>query len=60
MRPKGGLNVSLGQPELLLWLSLIPFVTGWMAENHFAPMPVALYGMVLLLCAISYYILSVR
>ena len=44
--------------HLLFWLSLIPFVTGWMGENHFAPMPVALYGTVLLLCAISYYILS--
>ena len=44
--------------HLLFWLSLVPFVTGWMGENHFAPTPVALYGAVLLLCAISYYILS--
>ena len=44
--------------HLLFWLSLIPFVTGWMGENHFAPMPVAMYGAVLLLSAISYYILS--
>ena len=44
--------------HLLFWLSLIPFVTGWMGENHFAPTPVALYGAVLLLSAISYYILS--
>ena len=44
--------------HLLFWLSLIPFVTGWMGENHFAPTPVALYGAVLLLCALSYYVLS--
>ncbi len=34
--------------HLLFWLSLVPFVTGWMGENHFAPMPTALYGVVLL------------
>jgi uncharacterized membrane protein len=44
--------------NLLFWLSLIPFVTGWMGENNFAALPVALYGTVLLLCAIAYYILS--
>ena len=44
--------------HLLFWLSLIPFVTGWMGENHFAPTPVATYGAVLLLSAISYYILA--
>jgi uncharacterized membrane protein len=43
--------------HLLFWLSLIPFVTGWMGENHFAAIPVALYGTVLLLSAVSYYIL---
>ena len=43
--------------HLLFWLSLIPFVTGWMGENHFAQIPVALYGGVLLLSAISYSIL---
>ncbi|KUJ83868.1 DUF1211 domain-containing protein [Microbulbifer flavimaris] len=43
--------------NLLFWLSLIPFATGWMGENHFAPGPAALYGMVLLLSAISYWIL---
>jgi uncharacterized membrane protein len=42
---------------LLFWLSLIPAVTGWMGENHFAPLPVALYGVVLLMAAIAYYIL---
>ena len=44
--------------HLLFWMSLIPFVTGWVGENHFAPTPVALYGAVLLMSAISYYILS--
>jgi uncharacterized membrane protein len=44
--------------HLLFWLSLIPFVTGWMGENHFASVPVAMYGTVLLLSALSYYILS--
>src|SRR5213595_1610505 len=43
--------------HLLFWLSLTPFVTGWMGENHFAPLPTALYGAVLLLSAIAYYIL---
>jgi len=46
--------------HLLFWLSLVPFVTAWMGENHFAPMPVALYGLVLLLAAIAYYILQLR
>jgi uncharacterized membrane protein len=46
--------------HLLFWLSLIPFVTGWMGENHFAPRPTALYGIVLLLSAIAYYILQSR
>lgn len=44
--------------HLLFWLSLIPFVTAWMGENNFAPMPVALYGAVLLCAAIAYYILA--
>jgi uncharacterized membrane protein len=43
--------------HLLFWLSLVPFVTGWMGENHFAPAPVALYGVILLMAAISYTIL---
>ena len=43
--------------HLLFWLSLIPFVTGWMGENYFAPSPVALYGIVLLGAAIAYFIL---
>lgn len=43
--------------HLLFWLSLVPFVTGWMGENHFATAPVALYGFVLLMAAIAYTIL---
>jgi uncharacterized membrane protein len=44
--------------HLLFWLSLFPFVTGWMGENHFAPLPTALYGFVLLMAAIGYWILE--
>ena len=44
--------------HLLFWLSLVPFVTGWMGENHFAPVPTALYGVVLLMAAIAYTILQ--
>ncbi len=44
--------------HLLFWLSLIPFVTGWMGENHFAAEPTALYGVVLLMAAIAYTILQ--
>src|SRR6187455_88812 len=44
--------------HLLFWLSLFPFATGWMGENHFAPLPTALYGGVLLMPAIAYYLLQ--
>ena len=44
--------------HLLFWLSLTPFVTGWMGENNFAPMPVALYGVVLLCAACAYWLLQ--
>jgi len=44
--------------HLLFWLSLVPFVTGWMGENYFAPTPTAVYGVVLLMAAISYWILQ--
>jgi uncharacterized membrane protein len=44
--------------HLLFWLSLTPFVTAWSGENHFASGPVALYGIVLLMAAIAYYILT--
>ena len=43
--------------HLLFWLSLIPFVTGWMGENHFYPLPVALYGGVLVMAGVAYWIL---
>ncbi len=43
--------------HLLFWLSLIPFVSGWMGENHFAAIPVAAYGTVLFMCAIAYSVL---
>ncbi len=45
--------------NLLFWLSLIPFATGWMGENHFASLPTAVYGCVLLTAAIAYRILVV-
>lgn len=44
--------------HLLFWLSLMPFVTGWMGENHFAPVPTALYGVVLMLAGVAYFILE--
>jgi uncharacterized membrane protein len=44
--------------HLLFWLSLVPFVTGWMGENHFAPVPTAVYGAVLLMAAIAYTLLQ--
>ena len=44
--------------NLLFWLSLIPFATGWMGENHLAPLPTAVYGIVLLLAAVAYTILQ--
>jgi uncharacterized membrane protein len=46
--------------HLLFWLSLVPFVTGWMGENHFAAAPTALYGVVMLMAAIAYWILQLR
>ena len=44
--------------HLLFWLSLFPFTTGWMGENHFTAVPTALYGVVLLMAAIAYYVLQ--
>jgi uncharacterized membrane protein len=52
---KGG--VLWANLHLLFWLSLFPFVTGWMGENHFAPLTVAFYGGVLLLAGLAYTIL---
>ncbi len=46
--------------HLLFWLSLIPFVTGWIGENHFAKAPMVLYGIILLMSAVAYYILQSR
>ena len=44
--------------HLLFWLSLIPFATGWMGENHFAELPTALYGFILFMAAIAYWLLE--
>jgi len=52
-----GGGVLWANMHLLFWLSLVPFATGWMGENDFAPTPTAVYGVVLLMAAIAYYIL---
>lgn len=44
--------------HLLFWLSLVPFVTAWMEENHFAPLPTAVYGVILLFSAVAYSVLQ--
>jgi len=44
--------------HLLFWLSLLPWATGWMGENHFAALPTAVYGLVLLVAALAYYVLQ--
>lgn len=44
--------------HLLFWLSMVPFVTGWMGENHFAQLPTAVYGVVMLMAAIAYIVLQ--
>src|SRR5215813_2397074 len=44
--------------HLLFWLSLFPFATGWMGQNHFTAAPTVLYGVVLLMAAIAYYVLQ--
>ena len=44
--------------NLLFWLSLFPFATGWMGENHFAPVPSAIYGVVLMMAALAWFILQ--
>jgi uncharacterized membrane protein len=56
-RQVGG-GVLWANLHLLFWLSLVPFVTGWMGENHFAPAPTSVYGFVLLMAAIAYMILQ--
>ncbi|HMQ69178.1 MAG TPA: TMEM175 family protein [Ignavibacteria bacterium] len=51
-------SIMLANLNLLFWLSLIPFVTGWMGENHFESNTVALYAVILLLCGFAYFILQ--
>jgi uncharacterized membrane protein len=53
-------SILWGNLHFLFWLSLTPFATGWMGENHFAPTPTATYGAVLLCTAIAYYVLQLR
>jgi uncharacterized membrane protein len=54
---KVGGGILWANLHLLFWLSLLPFATGWMGENHLAPTPTAVYGFVLLMAGIAYYIL---
>jgi uncharacterized membrane protein len=58
--PRVTAGIMWSNLHLLFWLSLFPFVTGWMGENHFTTLPSAIYGAVLLLAAIAYYILQNR
>jgi len=51
-------RVLWANTHLLFWISLVPFVTAWMGENRFAPVPVAAYGVVMIGAAVAYYILS--
>ncbi len=51
-------KILLANGHLLFWLSLTPFVTGWMGENHFTQLPVMLYGLVALFSGVAYFILS--
>ena len=51
-------SILWANTHLLFWLSLVPFVTGWMGENHFAPSPVALYGFVMLMAGLAYTVLA--
>src|SRR5262245_54812902 len=53
-------SIMLANLHLLFWLTLVPFVTGWMGENDFAPIPTTLYGVVLIMAAIAYLILQTR
>lgn len=55
-RVNGG--ILCANMHLLFWLSLIPFTTGWMGENNFAEIPVALYGFSMLMPAVAYYVLQ--
>jgi uncharacterized membrane protein len=51
-------TVLWANTHLLFWLSLVPFVTGWMGENNFTTVPVALYGAILFMAGIAYYLLA--
>ena len=51
-------GILWGNLHLLFWLSLFPFTTAWMGENHLAAIPTAIYGFVLLMAAIAYYVLQ--
>jgi uncharacterized membrane protein len=51
-------SVLWGNLHLLFWLSLLPFTTAWMGENHFAPLTLLLYGLNLLCCALAYFMLQ--
>lgn len=53
---KGG--ILWANLHLLFWLSLVPFATGWMGENHFEEIPTAIYGFILLMAAVAYFILQ--
>ena len=53
-------GILLANLHLLFWLSLMPFTTGWMGENHFAALPVAVYAFDLLMCAVAYTVLQLR
>src|SRR5512135_13591 len=55
---KVGGGILWANLHLLFWLSLVPFVTGWMGENRFAPAPTAAYGVVLLMAALAYWLLQ--
>jgi uncharacterized membrane protein len=56
--PRVSAAIMWANLHLLFWLSLFPFATGWMGENHFTSLPSAVYGAVLLFAAIAYYILQ--
>jgi uncharacterized membrane protein len=51
-------NIILANTHLLFWLSLVPFTTGWMGENHFGPDTVALYAANLFVCGVAYFVLQ--
>jgi uncharacterized membrane protein len=58
MTPRVNGAILWANLHLLFWLSLVPFTTGWMGENHFAPTPTAMYGVVMLMAGVAYMILQ--